>query len=186
MNDALRSELLAMQDADLSTRTRLIEQGELHEDRYHPEMRRIHEANNRRIQEIIEEFGWPLARDVGEDGAQAVWLIVQHAVLEPAFQERCLELLRHAVAAGEAPGWQLAYLEDRVLIRRGKRQRYGCQHEVVGDRMQPLPTESMETVNERRAALGMGTLETHTARLQKAYDQDRARKAIKGKHSVPQ
>ena len=42
--------------------------------------------------EIIEEFGWPLQSVVGKDGSEAAWLIVQHAVLEPEFQEECINI----------------------------------------------------------------------------------------------
>ncbi|MET0105690.1 MAG: DUF6624 domain-containing protein [Sedimenticola sp.] len=81
MNEALRSELLAMREKDISTRSSLVEKGELGEKEYHPLMKSVHEENNKRIKEIIKKSGWPLESEVGEDGAEAAWLIVQHAVL---------------------------------------------------------------------------------------------------------
>jgi len=177
MNQALRKELLAMREKDVSVRADLVERGELGDREYHPEMRLVHEANNIRIKAIIEGFGWPLESDVGEDGTEAAWLIVQHAVLEPEFQERCIDLLRTAVKAGEAKGWQLAYLQDRVLIRQGKLQIYGTQHEVKDGLMCPLPTENPTEVNERRAALDLWSQEEHTDCLQKDYDKIQSNKA---------
>jgi hypothetical protein len=57
-----------------------VESGELGDDAYHPAMKAVHEENNRRIKEIIRETGWPLASEVDEDGSEAAWLIVQHAL----------------------------------------------------------------------------------------------------------
>lgn len=82
MSDKLREELLAMREKDVSPRARLVDRGELNDNEYHPEMRSVHEENNKRITEIIEKFGWPLETEVGEDGSEAVWLIVQHAAIK--------------------------------------------------------------------------------------------------------
>lgn len=177
MNQTLRKELLAMRERDISTRADLVERGELGDKEYHPEMRLVHEANNKRIKQIIEEFGWPLESEVGEDGSEAAWLIVQHAVLEPDLQEECINLLKEAVKRGEAKGWQLAYLQDRVLIRQGKPQIYGTQHEVKDGAMYPLPTVNPEEVNIRRAALDIWSQEEHTDYIQKDYDRIQANKA---------
>ena len=55
------------------------------------------------IRQVIAEHGWPGRSDVGDDGAQAAWLLVQHADADPAFQRDCLGLLTAAVGQGEAP-----------------------------------------------------------------------------------
>ena len=180
MNETLRAELLAMREKDISTRASLVEKGELGDKEYHPVMKSVHEENNKRIKEIIKEFGWPLESEVGEDGAEAAWLIVQHAVLEPQFQEECISLLKHAVEIGEAKGWFLAYLQDRVLTRQGKPQIYGTQHEVVNGRMKPMKTENPDEVNKRRDILGIWSQEVHTASLQKDYDDLQINKANRG------
>ena len=180
MNESLRKKLLAMKERDISTRARLVETGELDDKSYHPEMKLVHEENNNRIKEIIEEYGWPLESDVGEDGSEATWLIVQHAVLEPGFQEECIVLLKEAVEKDEAKGWFIAYLQDRVLIRQGKPQIYGTQHEVKDGLMYPLPTENPTEVNKRRAALDLWSQEEHTEHLQKDYDNIQSNKASHG------
>lgn len=176
MNESLRTELLAMSEKDIATRTRLVETGELDDKEYHPVMKSVHDENNKRIKEIIEAFGWPLESDVGVDGSEAVWLIVQHAVLEPGFQEQCINLLKGAVEKGEAKGWFLAYLQDRVLIHQGKDQVYGTQHEVKEGRVYPLPTENPNEVNAKRSALGLWSQEEHTEHLQKDYDNIQSNK----------
>ncbi len=173
----LRAELLAMQARDLATRAALVESGELFDEGYHPRMRAVHEAHNRRMQALIEAHGWPRQSEVGEDGAEAAWLIVQHAVLAAGFQRACVPLLRAAVEAGEAPGWCLAYLEDRVRVGQGLPQRHGTQHETVDGVVRPLPVEDAATLNARRAALGMRSQQAHTAALQAEHDAAQAGRA---------
>jgi len=52
--------------------------------------------------------------------------------------------------------------------------------EVKEGHMRPLPTENIEEVNTRRAALGLWSQEEHTAYLQKDYDNIQENKAKYG------
>jgi len=171
MNEKLRKELLSMREKDISTRQRLVDHGELEHDSYHPEMRKVHEENNSRIKEIINENGWPLASVVGEDGAEATWLIVQHAILEPEFQKACVGLIEQSVEKGEANSWHLVYLQDRVLVQEGKPQIFGTQHVANNGKMEPLPIADIQKANLKREKLGLWSLEEHTAHLQSDYDE---------------
>lgn len=138
-----------MSEGDSATRDRLVENGDFEEDEYHPVMRTVHEKNNHRIKDIILEYGWPGISLVCEDGADAAWFVVQHAVSEPEFQERFLVLLRDAVLAGQAKGLQLAMLHDRVLIQQGKPQIYGSQRGTDGyENVYPLPITDPENVDQ--------------------------------------
>lgn len=102
-----------------------------------------------RIQEIVAEFGWPGKTLVGEDGAHAVWLIVQHSDENLPFQRQCLELMRLAFKAGEVTAHDLSYLTDRVLSHEGLPQMYGTQ--LVG----VLSPEDEARVDLNRLALGL-------------------------------
>jgi len=180
INNILRNELLKLKERDISTRRQLVENGELSSSEYHPAMKKVHEKNNSRIKEIISEFGWPKESEVGEDGADAVWILVQHAILEPLFQEKCIALLQLAVDSGEANAWYLAYLQDRVRVQQGKLQVYGTQHEVKGDLVIPLPTEDPDNVNERRSLLELWSQEEHTKHLQNDYNENQRNKLKSG------
>ena len=182
MNSKLRDELLAMRDEDVSTRAILVDRGELGGETYHPEMRAVHEKNTKRMKEIIHKHGWPLQSDVGEDGVEAAWLVVQHAVLEQEFQQACLPLLEAAVDAGEAHGWHLAYLQDRILIQQGRPQIYGTQHEVRDGKVVPMATREPDRVNEKRAKLGLWSQAAHTAHLQRDYDMNQKNKELNAEH----
>ncbi len=152
MNEKLRAQLIALRDHDFAVRERLLAEGALHRG-YHPQMEAVHRANAERLASIITEFGWPGQTLVGDDGAEAAWLIAQHAIGLPDFQRSCLEHLRGAVEAGEAPLWQLVYLEDRIRVFEGRKQRYGTQFDSTADgEPVPYPIEDPDNVEVRRAA----------------------------------
>ena len=113
LDPELRDELVAMMAEDQEERTG----GGTIED----------EPRTARLKEIIEEHGWPGYDLVGEEGEDAAWALAQHADLDPEFQQQALELLRDAVAEGQASPGNLAYLEDRVAVAQGQPQLYGTQ-----------------------------------------------------------
>ncbi len=166
MNDELRAELLRMQTADIAMRRELVDAGELYRQEYHPRMAEVHRKNNTRMREIVEQYGWPGRGLVGDDGCEGAWFIMQHAVLEPELREHCVELLRNAVAAGDAPARHLALLTDSVLFGKGEPQIYGCITVGDGNGGAVLwETEDLEHVDERRKEVGLPPLEENMKRI---------------------
>jgi hypothetical protein len=159
-------EIILMAEEDRRLRGALAETGALFEG-YHPDMERLHTANARRLENIITDIGgWPSPAQVGAEAAEAAWLIVQHAIGLPDFQRGMLGLLREAVAAGDAPAWQAAYLEDRICVFEGRPQIYGTQFDWDdAGALSPAPIEKAQDVNRRRAALGLESIEEKTAAL---------------------
>jgi hypothetical protein len=168
----LRDELLAMRDEDLRVRARLADEGSLFEG-YQAEMEAVHSRNAGRLVEIIYEFGWPGSGLVGEDGAEAAWLVAQHAIGQPAFQRRCLALLQAAAEAGEAPPYQAAYLEDRIRVFEGRKQLYGTQIDSGPDGAPlPFPIEDPDSVDERRRVVGLEPLALRMAKAERVAPVD--------------
>jgi hypothetical protein len=114
------------------------------------------------LRRLVDERGWPGRSVVGVDGARDAWLLAQHAD-DLDFQERCRDLVAAAVDTGEATAAQLAYLEDRVRMRRGRPQRYGTQIRIDGGRPVPFEIEEPDGVDERRRAVGLGPLADYVA-----------------------
>jgi hypothetical protein len=163
-NQELRRELLAMAALDLEVRENLIKRGVLH-DGYHPEMEAIHVRNASRLKEILTDHGWPLPALVGNDGHEAAWLIVQHAIGDPPFQRQSLRLLQGAAESGDVPLWQAAMLEDRTRMFEGKPQIYGTQLETDSEgKIRPYLLEDPEHVEERRSKVGLEPLTKRLAR----------------------
>lgn len=155
----LGERLVAMAARDGAVRERLARDGGLF-DGYHPEMRAVHEENARALGEAIDAGGWPGSDAVGPDGAEAAWLIAQHAIGLPTFQRACLRHLDEAAAAGTAPAWQAAMLTDRIRKYEGRPQLYGTSFDWDDDwEWSPGPIEDPEGVDRRRAAVGLEPLE---------------------------
>jgi hypothetical protein len=124
----------------------------------------IDRAATARMKEVIAKHGWPGKKIVGVDGANAAWLLVQHADADPAFQKDCLAKMEPLVQTGEVSGKDYAYLFDRVAIADGRPQRYGTQFD--GEDIAPL--EDPAKVDERRKSVGLGTLAEYKAFVKKA------------------
>jgi hypothetical protein len=165
-NESLSQELVALAKGDLSVRDELVADGSLGLHGYHPRMEAVHKENAARLAAIIDQYGWPGLTLVGEEGAWAAWLIVQHAIGNPPFMRRCLSLLKQATSNGEAISWQVAMLEDRIRMYEGKPQIYGSQFQPdKNGQLNPYQIEDPELVNDRRLAVGLNTIEERTAEL---------------------
>ena len=160
-DETLRQELLGMEVTDQEIRGFAAEHFASGDPLPEEVGRRWHEvdtANTARLGQIIERHGWPGKSLVGEDGAAAAFLLVQHADLEPEFQKRSLVLLEQAVKDGEAKPAHLAYLTDRVRRHQDQAQVYGTQCQWIDGEPVPFTIEDPEHVDERRAAVGLGPL----------------------------
>jgi len=124
------------------------------------------------IKGVIEEHGFPTFDMVGRDGAEAAWLLVQHADEDIEFQARALELMAPLVEHGQADPSDFAHLTDRVLLAQGKKQRFGTQfkHDEQGV-LRPRPTEDPERLDERRRRYGLHTLAEHIELLEAQLNQ---------------
>jgi hypothetical protein len=161
----VREELLGLASEETRVREELAGDGSLYEG-YHPRMEEVHRRKAERLREIMKQVGWPGVSLVGEDGERAAWLILQHAIGEPAFQRRGLEVLSKAAGRGEAPVVQVAMLEDRIRTCEGRGQRYGTQFDWdEHGEMSPVPIEEPEGVNERRREVELPPLEGQIRRM---------------------
>jgi hypothetical protein len=163
MNEALRDELLAMEAEDRVLRAELAADGSLFGRGYHPRMEAVHRRNAARLKAIIDQHGWPGRSLVGAEGCNAAWLILQHAISDPALQRHGLRLLQDACSRGEVPPDQVAMLDDRIRIFEGRPQCYGSQFDWdEHGEMSPLSMDDREHVDQRRRAAGMAPLTEHT------------------------
>src|SRR5665213_694154 len=124
-NPALRDEILGMVTVDQKARP---QPGHMMSEADTNEMLRVDRLHAKRVREIIGAVGWPGRSLVGSDGAQGIWLLVQH--FEIADQDEYLPMMEAAVKKGEADGKYYAYLLDRVRVRHGQKQLYGTQYQI--------------------------------------------------------
>ena len=104
---------------------------------------------------LVQRYGLPTRAQVGKEGVEAAFLLIQHADRDPDFQEAMLPLLEKAYAAGEVPGDALGMLTDRVLKARGRPQRFGTQMTGRDGKMVMDSVEDPANLDQRRAKLGM-------------------------------
>jgi len=159
--DEVRAELIAMADEDRASRSADVDAMSGEERAAFFEAAREGDiARAARLEDIVDQHGWPTAAMVGEDAAHAAFLIVQHADHDPAFQARCLALLERAAAEGEIEGRHVAFLTDRVRVKQGLAQVYGTQYGVEmldggGFRYLAPIVVDPAGLDERREAVGL-------------------------------
>ncbi|MCM8569857.1 hypothetical protein NE848_10730 [Gramella jeungdoensis] len=116
-----------------------------------------------RVSEIISRYGYPGKSLVGEPTNKAAWFVIQHSnKIEEYFP-----LIRKAGKENEIPLTLVAMMEDRLLMYKGEKQKYGTQMKSgiitdpeTGERKWQFyiwPVESPEQVNELRKSVGFET-----------------------------
>ncbi len=113
--------------------------------------------NTQWLKNVVSEQGWLKYSDVGIDGGDAAWLIVQHADADPSFQRQCLDLMSK-LRKNEMSQSNLALLTDRVLLAEGKNQIYGTQFVARDGEWVPHNLEDEDNVDARRAEVGLPPL----------------------------
>jgi Family of unknown function (DUF6624) len=168
MNQALRQELLALVEEDHG----FVSPPEHDPDSDQVQRQRLELLGRlrRRLVQILDTYGWPGKSLVGDDGAEAAWMLALHTMPDPDVLRRCLRLLEDAAAAGEAEPWQVAFLVDRVSLVERNVQVYGttiCRQE--DGRFAPPLLEDPEQVDARRQAVGLPPLEEDIRRIEQFY-----------------
>ncbi|TXF91050.1 hypothetical protein FUA23_04400 [Neolewinella aurantiaca] len=170
--DEIGAEIIALKDADLQLRSRLMKSGRLNEG-YDAEMNELHDANADALNEIIDSIGYPTTDKVGKEASEAAWLVIQHAIGKPDFLRKCARLLEEAVAAGDANPVGLAYLTDRIAVFEEQPQRYGTQFDWREDgQLWPQACDDLVLVDERRKAIGLNTLAEQTKLIRYQAEQE--------------
>lgn len=129
---------------------------------------KIDTDNTKWLKTVLDKHGWPSNSLVSKDGANAAWLLIQHADADTKFQRRCLDLMAK-LPKGEVALQSLAYLTDRVLLAEGKKQLYGTQFAPIDGKLQPQPIEDEANVDARRAQVGLPPLAEYARFLESQF-----------------
>lgn len=178
MRENWRALLIAAAERDVETRMRLVDSGVLHAG-YHPEMEAVHLDNARLLERVFDAMGWPHHQALGEDGAAAAFLILQHAISRPDLQRRGLELMLEAIPNGHANALDAAYLSDRIAVFEGRPQVFGTQFDWDAQgQLSPAPVRDPGELDERRASVGLPPMAETIAHM-------RANAAAEGQTAPP-
>ncbi len=115
------------------------------------------------VTSVLDKHGWLAINKIGEPANRALWQVIQHSPLE--VQEKYLPLLRESAEKVESRMSSYAFLQDRVLMRRGQRQRYGTQiakHPDTG-KSAVYPVEDPINIDSIRASVGFEPIKEYAA-----------------------
>ena len=120
-----------------------------------------HAINEKIVRDILDTSGWPDRDIIGEQGNLTICNVIQHSDNEVRI--KYLPMMREAVAAKQLHPRFLVRAEDRIATERGDLQLYGGQMKYYPETksFNVWPVYDPANINERRAAIGLGTIEEH-------------------------
>lgn len=131
-----------------------------------PRWQKLDSDNTAALKELLKTYDWIKISEFGADADHDAWLLVQHADLDVPFQTQVLSVLERLYPAGETNSSNYAYLYDRVATAGKRPQRFGTQGQCVGPgRWEPFASEDPGSLDQRRKAMGLSSLEENRQRL---------------------
>jgi len=148
-NDIAKKLLLKLKKEDQSLVLKL--------DAKKSDLAKISRKHKVELKKIIKEISWPAISKVGKEASCAAWLIAQHADHDVKFQENCLNLMKN-LPEGEIQKKQIAYLIDRILVNKNKKQEYGTQFYLNKKNIfGPRPIKDLKNIEKRWQEMEMNS-----------------------------
>lgn len=134
----------------------------------------INRSDSKNLEEskaIIAKYGWPKISEIGKDGQNNFWLIIQHADQDVRFQRQALTAMEKLFKTNEISLEHYAFLYDRIQCNLNYKQLYGTQ--VVwtqnGKASGFRPILKEDTTDERRNKIGLQPLSVYSKTYGFAY-----------------
>ncbi|MEC3881404.1 DUF6624 domain-containing protein [Parapedobacter sp. 10938] len=168
--DSLRVVLEEIYDADQGIKIELMNAlgGDLGD--LFGRMAQIDSVNRIKMNGILSDYGWLPQSKVGEKASSAIFFVVQHGGKEMI--QKNLPALQKLASENEAKSTHAALMEDRLLMKQGKKQIYGTQ--ASGDttgQSYVWPVADPKRINELRKTAGFElTVEENAERLDAIYN----------------
>ena len=117
--------------------------------------------NSAKIKAIYEQIGFPTISKVGTSASHHFFTILQHSP-DIEFKKAVLRDM-YELSVEEVNKKDVGYLDDRIRLAEGQKQRYGTQLAFNEEKQtyEVVDLEDPESVNTRRAELGMDTVEEY-------------------------
>lgn len=130
----------------------------------------LNKDNSAKIEEIINERGWPKFSEVKGSAAQTAFFIIQHSELKK--QKVYIEKLQNACKQNEANWADYALMYDRIQIGEGKKQLYGSQlrFSKTSNKYELFPIEDEQNLNKRRKDIGLEKMSEYVKQWGLKYD----------------
>lgn len=135
--------------------------------------------NLNRAKKIIKQHGWLKISEIGKDGQNNLWLIVQHADQDVLFQQTALLAMEKLKGTQEINMENYAFLYDRVQCNLNYKQLFGTQvvwtSKGEASAFRPLIKEYL--VDERREKIGLQPLKIYALTYGFAYQEITAKQS---------
>ena len=166
-NEELSREILRMAEEDQAVRKPFME-GRMPNEAETKVMRERDEADTKRMNEILDKYGFPGVKLVGIKATRSFIMMLLHS---PSLElmKRALPHVERAARRKEIPPDDFASLNDRVLVNEGKPQLYGANFNFVGDKAVLAPTQDIAHLDERRRKLGLPPIREYALFLAELY-----------------
>jgi len=116
------------------------------------------ESISTEFKSLVSNYGFPTKAQVGTDGMNTVFVIIQHADDDVEWRREQFPKVENAVKNGDLSAMEYAYMLDRNNTRIGEPQKFGTQFKKVDGKKgiaELFPVEDIENLDARRRALGM-------------------------------
>ncbi|MEQ8435505.1 MAG: hypothetical protein RIA71_14830 [Oceanicaulis sp.] len=129
-------------------------------------MNAIDRDNARWLKAQLEDRVWFTPSQYGDEADSNAFLIVQHATHDRDLMRDVHQRFEELLPEGEVAPDHYALLSDRLAVMDGRSQPYGSQFECVnGEQRLQTPIAEPETVDARRADVGLPTMAQYRAAL---------------------
>ncbi|MDR2083978.1 MAG: hypothetical protein LBP67_03185 [Bacteroidales bacterium] len=135
------------------------------------EMDSIDAINQMYVSDLLDTYGWP--DNLSDSANTAIFLVIDHG--DNSYSEKYFNLIKEKADQGVIQKSNAATLEDRILMRRNKPQKYGTQtkSEIKNDGKENViyiwPIEDTEKVDELRISVGLIPLNAYIQVVEDTY-----------------
>jgi len=120
----------------------------------------IDAQNQKVLINIIEQCGFPNSNKNKKETVTNAFLILLHSDYQ--IQKKYYNEVVQAIKIGDLRKPDIAYLEDKMALTLGEKQKYGTQYDYdENGEILILPTDDLSKVNERRQEIGLPILESN-------------------------
>ena len=117
-----------------------------------------HLINEKKVKEILDNYGWPSKEMIGERGNWTICNVIQHSDNEVRLQY--LPMMRQAVKDKKLEPRFLVRAEDRIATERGDLQIYGGQMKYYPETnsFNLWPVFDPANIDKRRTEIGLDSI----------------------------
>ncbi|MCE3280456.1 MAG: hypothetical protein K0S44_2647 [Bacteroidetes bacterium] len=123
------------------------------------------------VSDVLDRYGWLGKEVIGINGNTTLALVLQHSSLKT--QIKHLPIMREAFKNKKTDGYDLAIVEDKVLLRQGKKQKYGSYLIGSGKKYTIAPIEDPANIDQTRAELGLVPFDEYLRNYGLRWEQKR-------------